>query len=423
MKARHQRSPRQPRRDGGQRTIISPIRKTMKSTLQLTILAFLTATAVHLSAADVNGKWKSEFESPVGHLKYVFDLKADGDKLSGNAIRELDGEKTETDLKECKLAGDDVSFVEPLKFNDQEVAIEYKGKLSADEIKFTRKVGEFATMEIVATREKASTTDIAGDWKANFDTGIGEQKYVFHFKTDGGKLAGKANAEISGEKYETTLTDLKLDGDKIHFVEPLNFQDNELHIEYKGTISGDEMKLTRQVGDVATEELVARRVKQTAQETASRAEVPATNKLTLKVIKVDSEETTGEDGRGANAVDGDPNTIWHTQWQDESPAHPHEIIIELSAPAMIKGFTYLPRQDEADGAPLVNGTIKDYEFYVSNDGKEFGQPVKKGTFSEGQEKKTVTFDPVQCRFIKLKALSEVNGEAWTSAAEIGVIPE
>ena len=28
------------------------------------------------------------------------------------------------------------------------------------------------------------------------------------------------------------------------------------------------------------------------------------------------------------------------------PVHPHEIVIELSLPCGIKGFTYLPRQDE-----------------------------------------------------------------------------
>jgi hypothetical protein len=136
----------------------------------------------------------------------------------------------------------------------------------------------------------------------------------------------------------------------------------------------------------------------------------------LKVVKVDSEETAGEDGRGANAVDGNPSTFWHTQWQDDSPPPPHEIIIELATPRRIKGFTYLPRQDEE-----VNGTIKDYEFYVSDDGKDFGKPVKKGSFDAGKEKKTVTFDSKKCHFIKLKALSEINGEAWTSAAEIGIV--
>src|SRR5439155_13301088 len=96
----------------------------------------------------------------VGHQKYVYDLKTDGDKLTGKATREVDGQKTETELKELKLSDGDISFVEPLKFNDQEVRIEYKGKVAGDEMKLTRKVGDFATMEIVAKREKASETKV-----------------------------------------------------------------------------------------------------------------------------------------------------------------------------------------------------------------------------------------------------------------------
>lgn len=138
--------------------------------------------------------------------------------------------------------------------------------------------------------------------------------------------------------------------------------------------------------------------------------------ITLKVVKVDSQETAGEDGKGANAVDGNPETIWHTQWQGANPPPPHEMVIELIPPCKITGFTYLPRQDA-----MENGSIKDYEFFVGNDGKDFGQPVKKGTFERGKEMKTVTFDAQSCRFIKLKALSEINNQSWTSAAEIDVI--
>ncbi len=142
----------------------------------------------------------------------------------------------------------------------------------------------------------------------------------------------------------------------------------------------------------------------------------AANKITLKFVRADSQETASEDGKGANAVDGDPNTFWHTQWTDDNPPCPHEIVIELAPPSTISGFTYLPRQDGS-----ANGAIKDYEFYISDDDKDFGQPVKKGTFAEGSEKKTVNFDAKKGRFIKLRALSEINGEAWTSAAEIGVV--
>lgn len=161
--------------------------------------------------------------------------------------------------------------------------------------------------------------------------------------------------------------------------------------------------------------------KASAADTNAAAAEKMTNvaaKVTLKVVKVDSEETAAEDGKGANAVDGNPATFWHTQWQDANPPTPHEIIIELTPPARIKGFTYLPRQDQE-----VNGTIRDYEFYVSDDGKDFGKPVRKGTFEDSKEKKTVTFDAKQCRFVKLKALAEINDNPWTSAAEITVIPE
>jgi hypothetical protein len=144
--------------------------------------------------------------------------------------------------------------------------------------------------------------------------------------------------------------------------------------------------------------------------------VVAVAKVKLKFVKVDSEETESQDGHGENAVDGNPNTYWHTQWHGTSPGLPHEIIIELLPPSVIKGFTYLPRQDASD-----HGTIKDYEFYVSDDGTNFDQPVKKGTFEPGKDEKFETFDPIKCRFIKLKAISEINGLPWTSAAEIGVI--
>lgn len=159
-------------------------------------------------------------------------------------------------------------------------------------------------------------------------------------------------------------------------------------------------------------------VEPSAAKVSPATNVPAVEPATptLKVVKADSEETSGENGKAANAVDGNTNTIWHTQWQDDSPTCPHEIIIELSEAVGINGFTYLPRQDESD-----HGGIKAYEFYVSDDGKEFGTAVKTGEFTANKEKKTVMFDGKKCRFIKLRAVSEINGEPWTSAAEIGIV--
>ena len=102
--------------------------------------------------------------------------------------------------------------------------------------------------------------DVAGKWHAEFDTQIGLQKYTYEFKVDGDKVTGTAAFERETGKGEVALRDVKLDGDKLSFVEPLQLDEGEINITYTGTVTGDEMKLTRQVGEFATEELVAKRV-------------------------------------------------------------------------------------------------------------------------------------------------------------------
>ena len=37
------------------------------------------------------------------------------------------------------------------------------------------------------------------------------------------------------------------------------------------------------------------------------------HEVALEFVKADSEETSGDSGFGANAVDNDPDTFWHTQ--------------------------------------------------------------------------------------------------------------
>jgi hypothetical protein len=61
-----------------------------------------------------------------------------------------------------------------------------------------------------------------------------------------------------------------LDGDKVSFIEMLYFQGSEIPITYTGTISGNEMKLTRRVGDIAkTNNVVKREVPPAAAQTES----------------------------------------------------------------------------------------------------------------------------------------------------------
>jgi len=127
----------------------------MKTSLKLLAsLVFALALLSGARAAEIDGKWTATFESQMGQQKYTFDLKADGEKLTGKATRQAQDQKTESEIKNGKIAKDEVSFNETLKIQDQEVTIEYKGKIAGDELKLHRKVGEFAEYDIVAKREK-----------------------------------------------------------------------------------------------------------------------------------------------------------------------------------------------------------------------------------------------------------------------------
>jgi glutamine cyclotransferase len=118
------------------------------------LAALVVCAAVAARAADVSGKWTAEFDTPVGVQKYTFDLKADGDKLTGTAAFERMGQSGTAELKEGKLEGEKVSFVEMLDFQGNALRIEYTGTIAGDEIKFSRRVGDFGTEEFVAKRAK-----------------------------------------------------------------------------------------------------------------------------------------------------------------------------------------------------------------------------------------------------------------------------
>jgi hypothetical protein len=132
-----------------------------------------------------------------------------------------------------------------------------------------------------------------------------------------------------------------------------------------------------------------------------------------KVISVDSQASGHE---GGNAIDGNPSTIWHTEWEGSAPQYPHQITIELQEQTEIKGLTYLPRQD------MSNGWIAEYEVYVSTNGENFGDVVAAGIFQKGRDKKKIPFRKAQkAKFIRFVAVSGFNGQFFASVAELDVM--
>ena len=112
---------------------------------------------------------------------------------------------------------------------------------------------------VMATAAAAFAADVTGTWMASFDTQLGMQKYTYTFKVEGNKLTGKAKSELANA--ETEITEGTVNGDDVSFVENLNFQDMPLRIVYTGKIAGDEIKFTRTILNMFTEELVAKRSK------------------------------------------------------------------------------------------------------------------------------------------------------------------
>ena len=120
-------------------------------------------------------------------------------------------------------------------------------------------LGRYAllTAAVLLAAVPALCADVAGKWTASFETQIGTQNYTYDFKVDGSKLTGTAKSAAG----ETQIAEGVVNGDDISFVENLDYQGQALRIVYKGKISGDEIKFTRNVADMVTEDLVAKRSK------------------------------------------------------------------------------------------------------------------------------------------------------------------
>lgn len=96
------------------------------------------------------------------------------------------------------------------------------------------------------------------------------------------------------------------------------------------------------------------------------------------------------------------------------------IVVDLTNKLGVKGFQYLPNTEIGS-----DGLIFEYKFEVSEDGKEW-QAVKEGEFSNIQNNpvlQTVSFEPVQARYVKLSARSVVNDAPAIECAELDVVIE
>jgi hypothetical protein len=101
--------------------------------------------------------------------------------------------------------------------------------------------------------------DPSGRWAATFMTDVGEQSYTYEFIVKGTTLTGTAKGSLTGE---SKISDGKIDGDMITFVENAMYMGMPVVFTYTCKMtSADQIELSRNVMDIATEKAVAKRIK------------------------------------------------------------------------------------------------------------------------------------------------------------------
>jgi alpha-L-fucosidase len=122
----------------------------------------------------------------------------------------------------------------------------------------------------------------------------------------------------------------------------------------------------------------------------------------------------GKNQRASAPFDGNPATALVI-----NQTLPVDFAIDLGEVVTLKGFNYLPDQSRYSA-----GVIRNFEFSVSQDGRNFGQPVAAGEFgniANSQVWQRITFDPVQARYIRLRAIEVVAGDGRAGIAGFDLI--
>ena len=113
---------------------------------------------------------------------------------------------------------------------------------------------------LVAAAAVVQAADATGKWTAQVPGRGGQtRETTFNLKADGEKLTGT----VSGMQGDTEISDGKVKGDDVSFSVKVSFQGNDMKMNYKGKLAGDEIKFTRSVEgmDRPPAEFTAKRAK------------------------------------------------------------------------------------------------------------------------------------------------------------------
>lgn len=120
------------------------------------------------------------------------------------------------------------------------------------------------------------------------------------------------------------------------------------------------------------------------------------------------------DGNEAlNLIDGNPKTIWHTNWKGSVAQYPHSVTLKARKMIKTKGIRFLPRQ-----SGNKNGLVKKIVISVSKDGKKWKQ-VTSALLLNKSGWQQLNFKSITARYIRIEMVAPQNpSHPWASMAEI-----
>ncbi|HUI28796.1 MAG TPA: alpha-L-fucosidase [Candidatus Acidoferrales bacterium] len=132
------------------------------------------------------------------------------------------------------------------------------------------------------------------------------------------------------------------------------------------------------------------------------------------VIPVSAAATSGN---ASYAIDGINDRYYYSVWKSDSSL-PQSITIDLGKEFNdIAMLEYVP-QYKTVATPITSGSIESYEIYKSNDNLSFTK-IANGKWAGDVRMKVVTFQPTGARYIRLIALTSVDGYAAITEIAIG----
>ena len=146
-------------------------------------------------------------------------------------------------------------------------------------------------------------------------------------------------------------------------------------------------------------------------------ELPADVRTGEDIMPVVIACTSAEPGEGnaENIVDGDLNTIWHSQYGVTLTKYPHSLTVDLGRTVAAEGVSIWQRPYG------VNGNVKDFRFEVSEDGKTWNTVVA-GAMKGGPGEQRFKFaKALRVKYWRFTGLNEHNGNEFASLAEISLV--